>query len=46
MKTIDALISKTLVELLDKLRMLEVTKEDIVNVFQNAEGNYIAIFYS
>lgn len=46
MKTIDAIISEALVTLLDKLRELEVAKEDIVSVFQNTEGKYIAIFYS
>lgn len=46
MKTIDAIISEALVTLLDKLRELEVAKEDIVSVFQNTESKYIAIFYS
>lgn len=46
MKTADALISQTLVSLLDKLKELNIPKEDMVNVFQNTEGKYIAIFYS
>lgn len=46
MKTIDAIISETLVGLMNKLRELETAKEDIVSVFQNTEGKYIAIFYS
>lgn len=45
MKTIDAIFSDTLVGMLDKLNDLKVQKEDVVNIFQNIEGLYVAIFY-
>lgn len=46
MKTIDAIFSDTLVGILDKLNDLKVQREDVVNIFQNIEGQYVAIFYS
>ena len=46
MKTIDAIFSDTIVGILDKLNNLKVAREDVVNIFQNTEGQYVAIFYS
>ena len=46
MKTIDAIFSDTLVGILDKLNDLNVQREDVVNIFQNTEGQYVAVFYS
>ena len=46
MKTIDAIFSGTIVGILDKLNELKVTREDVVNIFQNTKGQYIAVFYS
>ena len=46
MKTVDAIFSDTLVGILDKLNDLKVPREDVVNIFQNTEGQYVAIFYS
>lgn len=46
MKTIDAIFSDTLIGILDNLNDLKVKREDVVNIFQNAKGQYIAIFYS
>lgn len=46
MKTIDAIFSDTIVGILDKLNDLKVAREDVVNIFQNIEGQYVAIFYS
>ena len=45
MKTVDAIFSYTLVGVLDKLNDLKVKREDVVNIFQNTEGQYVAIFY-
>ena len=45
MKKLDAIISPTLVGILDKLNDLIVQKEDIVSIIQNTEGQYVAIFY-
>jgi hypothetical protein len=45
MKRLDAIFSDTLVGILDNLNNLNVTREDIVNIFQNTAGKYIAIFY-
>jgi hypothetical protein len=42
---IDAVISETLIGVLDKLNELKVQKEDIVTFLQNTKGQYIAIFY-
>lgn len=42
----DAVISNTLVGVLDKLNDLSIKRQDIVNVFQNKDGYYVAIFYS
>lgn len=46
MKTIDAIFSDTIVGILDKLNDLKVAREDVVNIFQNTAGQYVAIFYS
>lgn len=43
---IDAIISDTLVGVLDSLNDLKVERKDIVNIFQNTVGQYIAVFYS
>ena len=45
MKKLDAVFSDTLVGILDNLNEAKVAKEDIVNIFQNAAGKYVAIFY-
>lgn len=42
---IDALISETLVELIESLNSRQVKKEDIVTVLQDKLGQYIAIYY-
>lgn len=42
---IDAIISNTLVSALEVLNDLKVAKENIINFFQNKEGQYVAIFY-
>ena len=46
MKTIDAIISDTLVGLIDTLNESGVKKDDIVTVLQNNQGQYVAVFYS
>lgn len=43
---IDAIISGTLVGVLDKLNDLKIPRENVVNVFQNTAGDYVAIYYS
>lgn len=42
---IDALISETLVELIESLNSRQIKKEDIVTVLQDKSGQYIAIYY-
>lgn len=42
---IDALISETLVELIESLNSRQVKKEDIVTVLQDKSGQYIVIYY-
>lgn len=44
-KRIDAIFSDTIIGILDALNQSNVVREDIVNIFQNKEGRYIAIFY-
>ncbi len=44
-KKLDALFADTLISVLDKMNDLQVNKEDIVNIFQNIKGQYVAIFY-
>ena len=44
-KKLDAIYSEKLVGIIDKLNTLKVPNADIVNIFQNIEGTYIAIFY-
>lgn len=39
------MFSKTLVSILDELNRMEVPREDVVNIFQDTEGQYVAIFY-
>lgn len=43
---IDAVISRTIASIVDKLNNLKVERQNVINVFQNKEGYYIAIFYS
>lgn len=43
---IDALISETLVELIENLNSRQVKREDIITVLQNISGQYIAIYYN
>lgn len=42
---IDALISSTLADLLDVLNQEKVPRENIVNVLQNTQGQWTAIYY-
>ncbi len=44
-KKVDAIFSDTLIGILDELNRIGVQKEDIVNVFQNTQGQYVVIFY-
>ena len=46
MKFLDAIITNQLVDLIDKLNTLKVEKQHIVQIFQNNEGKYVAIFYA
>lgn len=43
---LDAIISETLVGALEALNDLKVTRENVINIFQNKEGQYVAIFYA
>lgn len=43
---VNAIYSELLVGVIDKLNELNVKREDIINIFQNNAGQYIAIFYS
>ena len=42
---IDALISNTLVDLLDVVNKEKVPRENIVSVLQNTQGQWTAIYY-
>lgn len=42
---IDALISNTLADLLDVLNKDKVPRENVINVLQNTQGQWIAIYY-
>lgn len=44
-KRLDAILSSTLVGILDKMNDLKVPKEDVINIFQDTNGQYVAIFY-
>ncbi len=44
-KKLDAIFANTLSAVLDKMNTLKVTKDDIINIFQNNQGQYVAIFY-
>lgn len=44
-KKVDAIFSDTLIGILDELNRIGVQKEDVVNVFQNTQGQYVVIFY-
>ena len=45
-KKVDAIFSDTIIGILDELNRAKVQREDVVNIFQNTEGQYVAIFYS
>ena len=45
MKKLDAIFSDTIVGIIDELNSLKVQKVDVVNIFQNAKSQYVAIFY-
>lgn len=45
MKKLDAIFSDTIVGIIDELNRLEVQREDVINIFQNTKGQYIAIYY-
>lgn len=42
---IDALISNTLADLLDVINKEQVPRDNIVNVLQNTQGQWTAIYY-
>lgn len=44
-KKMDAIIAPTLTGVIDKINNLGITKNDVVNVFQNDSGSYMAVFY-
>lgn len=44
-KKVDAIFSDTLIGILDELNQAEVQREDVVNIFQNTQGQYVAVFY-
>lgn len=44
-KKVDAIFSNTLIGILDELNHAKVQREDVVNIFQNTQGQYVAIFY-
>lgn len=42
---IDAIFSDTLIGVLDELNREKVPREDVINIFQNNQNQYVAIFY-
>lgn len=44
-KKVDAIFSDTLIGILDELNHAKVQREDVVNIFQNTQGQYVAVFY-
>ena len=44
-KKVDAIFSDTLIGILDELNQSKVQRADVVNIFQNTQGQYVAIFY-
>ena len=44
-KKMDAIIAPTLIGVIDKVNSLGIPRTDIVNVFQNDSGSYMAVFY-
>ena len=44
-KKVDAIFSNTLIGILDELNYAKVHREDVVNIFQNTQGQYVAVFY-
>jgi len=42
---VDAIISDAITKVIAELNNLKVRKENIISIFQNKEGMYIAIFY-
>jgi len=44
-KKLDAIFASTLVGVLDKMNTLGIIREDVINIFQNNQGQYVAIFY-
>lgn len=44
-KIIQSLISPTLAAIMEKLHNEKVVREDIVNIFCNNEGKYVAVYY-
>ena len=43
---VDALKSVSLISLIDELNKIGVNKGDIINIFQNNNYEYIAVFYA
>lgn len=44
-KKVDAIFSDTLIGILDALNHAKVQRKDVVNIFQNTQGQYVAVFY-
>ena len=44
-KKVDAIFSDTLIGILEELNHVKVQREDVVNIFQNTQGQYVAVFY-
>lgn len=41
----DAIYSEQLVDIIDELNRLKIPKDNVINVFQNKIGLYVAIIY-
>ena len=44
-KKIDALVAPTINKLIEFMNREVLKKEDIIQIFEDKKGNYIAIFY-
>lgn len=44
-RKIDALVAPTIHKLIEFMNREELKKEDVVQIFEDNRGNYIAIFY-
>lgn len=43
---VDAIISETIVGVVEELNKYDVKRENVINVFQNSRGQYVAFYYS